>query len=424
MHPEKSTDQASLRELNLSAVLRFIYNEAPLSRSQLAGKTGLNKSTISSLVEDLLDRRLIHETGINSAGMGRPATLLEINPQAGAVLAVELGVDFVGAALVDFVGQILWRKLDDADPAASQDKTLGQTMALIQEMLGVCRKRDLRILGLSFSIPGTVDLEQGVLIFAPNLNWHNVPLRKIFSTSTGLKVFIENDANAAAIAEHLFGAARNLRDFLFVFAGVGLGGGLFLNGELYRGKGGYAGEIGHTPIIAEPFQRPCHCGNLGCWETYVNQASILERVENRLHASEGRGLLATLMAEQQMPLSIPLITQAASAGDRDALDSLTEAGSAMGTGFAVLINLFNPEKIILGGPISAAGQYLMPAIQESVKRHAMHEILVQTEINLSAFGPDASLIGAAAVVVDDVLSNPSHVEKEVMPLKELAAIAA
>ena len=423
MRSNNSADQATLRELNLSAVLRFIYNEAPLSRSQLAGRTGLNKSTVSSLVEDLLERRLVHETGINSAGMGRPATLIEINPRAGAVVAVELGVDFVSASLVDFAGRILWRKLDDADPAASEDKTIGQTMALVDETIEVCRARDLRILGLSFSIPGTVDLEEGVLIFAPNLNWHNVPFRKLFSGHTGLKVFIENDANAAAVAEHLFGVARHLRDFLFVFAGVGLGGGLFLNDKLYRGKGGYAGEIGHTPIIAEPFQRQCHCGNLGCWETYVNQFSILQRVETRMQASDGRGLVSKLMSEQHAPLSIAIITQAAAGGDDDALEALAEAGNALGTGFAVLVNMFNPEKIVLGGPTSAAGEFLMPAILESVQRHAMNEIVSQTEINLSAFGPDASLIGAAAVVVDDILTNPSHVEKEVMLDKELVPIA-
>ncbi len=414
----------TLREMNLSTVLRFIYNGAPLSRSQLAGKTGLNKSTISSLVEDLLDRRLIHETGINSAGKGRPATLLEVNPQAGAVVAVELGVDFVGAALVDFAGKILWRKLNNADPAASQDKTLGQTMALVEETIEVCQHRGLRILGLSFSIPGTVDLEQGVLIFAPNLQWHNVPFRKIFSGTTGLKVFIENDANAGAVAEHLFGVARDVHDFLFVFAGVGLGGGLFLNDKLYRGKGGYAGEIGHTPIIAEPFQLPCHCGKLGCWETYSNQFSILRRVETRLQADEGESMISTLMAEQHAPLSLSIIKQAAEAGDRDAIESLAEAGTAMGTGFAGLVNIFNPEKIVLGGPISIAGEYLMPSILESVNKHGMDEIVSQTEINLSAFGPDSSLIGAAAVVVDDILMNPSHVAKEVMPHKEFAPIAA
>jgi glucokinase len=176
--------------------------------------------------------------------------------------------------------------------------------------------------------------------------------------------------------------------------------------------------------MAEPFQMPCHCGNLGCWETYANQYSIIRRVENRLQNSQSRGgVLSTLMDEQHAPLSLAIIKQAAEAGDQDALDSLAEAGTAMGTGFAGLVNIFNPEKIILGGPVSLAGDYLMPSIRASVKKHAMHEIVQQTEINLSAFGPDASLIGAAAVVVDDILTNPTHVEKEVMPETTLDPIA-
>jgi glucokinase-like ROK family protein len=413
MDLKKTADHAFVRELNLSSVLRLIYNEAPLSRAKLAEITGLNKSTISSLVEDLLVRKLIQETGISSAGTGRPATLLKINLQVGGVLGVELGVDFVAAVITDLAGNILSRKHVNADPAASQEKTLGQTQALIDEMILESQKLGLPVLGLSFSIPGTVDLDEGVLIFAPNLYWHNVPIRHIFSASTGLKVFIENDANAAALAEHLFGMAKQLKDFIFVFAGVGLGGGLFLNGQLYRGKGGYAGEIGHTSIAAEPLQQPCHCGNRGCWETYVNQDSIMQRIQVRLGA-ERSSLIPSLMDEQNAPLSISIIKQAADAGDTVATESLAEVGKAMGIGFAGLVNIFNPEKIILGGPVSVAGEHLLPSIRQSVNKHAMQEIVFQTEINISAFGPDASLIGAAAVVVDDILTNPTRVEKEVM----------
>lgn len=410
---KNTADQTFVRELNLSSVLRLIYKEEPISRAGLASMTGLNKSTVSSLVEDLLDRKIIHETGINSVGTGRPAMQLEINAKVGAVIGVELGVDFVGVVVTNFLGKVLGRKQVSTDPAASQEKTFDQAQALIDEMILLCRHLGLRVLGLSFSIPGTVDLDAGILIFAPNLHWHNVPIREIFHTSTGLKVFIENDANAAALAEHLFGVAKNLKDFIFVFAGVGLGGGLFLNGQLYRGKGGYAGEIGHTSIIAEPFQQPCHCGNLGCWETYTNQDSIIRRVQTRLDL-KGSSLISSLMDKQNAPLSISIINQAADAGDTDAIISLAEAGTAMGNGFAGLVNIFNPEQIILGGPISIAGNHLLPSIRQSVKKHAMNEIVLGTEINLSAFGPDASLIGAAAAVVNDILTYPTHIDKEVM----------
>ncbi|MDP1715269.1 MAG: ROK family transcriptional regulator [Anaerolineales bacterium] len=407
---KNTADQAFVREHNLSSVLRLIHTQPPISRAQLAVITGLNKSTVSSLVDELLARKLVHETGNNTGGAGRPATLLEINPQAGLIVGVELGVDFVSVAVTDFLGNIIWRRREDADPTEDQEKMINQALRIVKEAMAAGEKKNIRFLGLGLATPGTVDLKEGVLIFAPNLHWRNVPFGKIFSEQTKLRVFVENDANAAAIAEHLFGTARQSQDFLFVFAGVGIGGGLFLNGKLYRGKNGYAGEIGHSPIMADPSQTVCHCGNRGCWETYANQYSIIQRVQARLEVKR-TSIIPKLIAEQNSPITIPLIKQAADAGDREALDSFTEAGHAMGQGFAGLINIFNPEKIILGGPLSIAGEYLLPAIKETVTRHSLPESDQQAEVLLSPFGPDASLIGAIAIVVDDVLSKPMNIER-------------
>jgi len=404
----KVAEQAFVREKNLSSVLRLIQTQSPISRAQLAVITGLNKSTISSLVDELLSKNFVHETGSNSGAAGRPATWLEINPKAGLIIGVELGVDFVSVAVSDLMGNIHWRRKEDTDPTEDQDKMIKQTLQIVKEAMTANTKKGGRFWGLGLSTPGTVDLKEGLLIFAPNLHWHNVPFRKIFHEQTKLDIFIENDANAAAIAEHLFGAAQHNRDFLFVFAGVGIGGGLFLNGKLYRGKNGFAGEIGHFPIMAEPSQILCHCGNYGCWETYANQYSIIQRTQTRLEMKNG-SIIPTLMAEQNIPISIPLIKQAADSGDQAAIDVFTEAGYAMGQGFAGLINIFNPEKIILGGPLSIAGDYLLPAIKETVANHSMPEFDQQTEVVLSTFGPDASLIGAIAIVADDVFAKPMSI---------------
>jgi glucokinase-like ROK family protein len=414
MSSKNKADHVYVREMNLSAVLRRVYDEAPISRAQLASKTGLNKSTISRLVEDLLDRRLIREVGMDSAGAGRPATLLEINARVGALVGVELGVDFVVAAVIDFLGSVLWRKQISTDPGQPQQQTLTQIDGLVQEAQLICRDRGLAVLGLSLAVPGTVDRKAGMLIFAPNLNWRNVPLRELFSEGD-VRVYVENDANAAAVGEHLFGGAQQSQNFVFVFAGVGLGGGLFLNGELYRGSGGYAGEIGHTPILAEPYGADCQCGMRGCWETYANQAAVLDRLsaEAAKGGRDGGPMIAPAEA-QSAPRTIAGITQAADAGDRQAAEALAAAGRALGIGMAGLINVLNPEKIIVGGPISMAGGHLLPFINESVRAHGLGEIVSQTEISLSAFGPDASVIGAAAVVIDDILQNPKLVEKEVM----------
>ncbi len=408
--PNNSTDQALIRELNLSLVLRHIHNEVSLSRAKIAHITGLNKSTVSSLVESLLAHNLIHETGTNSGSAGRPAILLEINPRAGGIIGAELGVDFVAVALTDFTGNILWRQRKITNPKDAPEKTLSHTLDLIRKATDFSKKQKLYLFGIGLSTPGTVDLDEGVLIFAPNLHWRNIPLRKFFSDQTGLKVFIENDANASAIAEHLFGVAKQSKNFIFVFAGVGIGGGLFLNGELYRGNNGYAGELGHSPIMAEPFQSPCHCGNRGCWETYANQYAIIQRVQARLEVKRN-SIIPRLMEEQNAPLSISIVKQAADAGDEEAIDSLSETGMAMGLGFANLINIFNPEKIILGGPLSIIGDYLLPSIKDTAIKHSLPEISPKVEILPSSFEADASLIGAISIVVDDILSNPTHAKR-------------
>ncbi len=408
MLPYSTGDQTLVREINLSTVLRYLHANAPMSRAQLANAIGLNKSTVSSLVEELIERSLIHEIGITNAGTGRPATFLDIDPGAGGIIGVELGVDFVSVILTDFCGKTLWQRLQDADPTEGQEATITQTLHLVDEAITVSREKTTRLLGVGVATPGTVNLDEGVLIFAPNLHWRNVPLRKIYSQHTGLPVLVDNDANAAAVGEHLFGVARQAQNFVFVFAGVGIGGGLFLNGELYRGKSGFAGEIGHSVFMAETFQPPCHCGNRGCWETYANQYSIVERVRARLEVRRS-SLIPQMMAESNSPLSFAIITKAADAGDKEARDVLAEAGAAMGMGVANLINILNPEMVVIGGPLSTAGKHILPAIVDCVAKRSLPEIGQQSQVMLSASGANASLIGAVSLVVKATLSRPSSV---------------
>jgi glucokinase-like ROK family protein len=404
-------DQTLLREINLSSVLRYLHRNTHMSRAQLATVTGLNKSTVSSLVDELLERQLVCETGLEASSTGRPATLLVMNPEAGCIIGVEFGVDFVTVILSNFTGQVLWRCKQDADPSEGQDATANRVFKLVDQAIIVSQAKEARLLGLGIATPGTVNVEDGLLIFAPNLHWHNAPLGRIFQTRyPDIPVFVDNDANAAAIGEHLFGVARSAQNFVVVFAGVGIGGGLFLNGDLYRGKSGYAGEIGHSLVMVESYQPPCHCGNRGCWETYANQYSIVERVRDRLHVQRS-SLIPALMGEQNTGLTISIIIQAAEYGDPEAIEALSEAGLAMGMGIANIINIFNPELVVIAGPLSAAGDFLLPSIKDSIQKHTLPEILAEAEIVSSAFGPDASVIGAIAMVVEAILSKPTRVDR-------------
>ena len=306
-----TVDQSYVREKNLSSVLHLLYGQNRLSRAQLANLTNLNKSTVSSLAENLIHRGLIYETGLNSVGTGRPATILEINPNAGGIIGLELGVDFISVLLTDFLGNILCRRIETIDPSISEERAIDMTLNLVDDAIHNCQTRKLRLLGIGVSTPGIVDLKEKVLVFAPNLHWRNVSLGKIISEHTGLPAFIDNDGNSAALGEHLFGKARSIRNFVFIFAGVGIGAGLFLNNELYRGQSGFAGEIGHTPILMNPtLQIPCHCGNRGCWETHASQFSIIHRAQASLEAKRDT-LIRDLMQQEGAPLSISLIKNAA-----------------------------------------------------------------------------------------------------------------
>jgi len=403
-----SSSNTLIRETNLAAVLRYLHKDAPLSRAQLSVLTGLNKSTISSLVDELIRLELIFEMGIDPSKNGRPATLLNLNPKAGWVIGIDMGVGFISIVLTNFVGEVVWRRSVEQPSFTNQEICLSTALQLTDEACDYARAQEARLLGIGVSLPGMVDAENGVLVFSPNLQWRDVPIRQLFSRRTGLPVFADNDANAAALGEHIFGVARRVQNFIFIIAAVGVGGGLFLNGDLYRGPGGLAGEIGHTSIYADQ-ARPCRCGNWGCWENYANQTALIDRVRARLEVGRS-SIISKILEEQNNQLTLDVITQAAEAGDTEALEAIRENGAALGLGIANLINIFNPEMVVIGGALSQAGRFLLPSVQEVVDKRAVRVMRKQTEIRLSAFGPDASMMGAAALVVLDVLSKPARSE--------------
>ncbi|MGD9093795.1 MAG: ROK family transcriptional regulator [Anaerolineales bacterium] len=413
MQQYRTGDHALVREMNLSSVLGYLHRESPLSRAQLASLTNLNKSTISSLVEELIARGLIHEIGLESSGTGRPATLLQFNPQAGYIIGIEFGVGFITGILTNFTGEIIWRDSQETDSTAQTNQIIDQALKLVDYAIDKECPQDNRLLGVGISLPGLVDVENGVLTYSPNLQWQDVAFRQIFMTHTGLAIFIDNDANASAIGEHLFGAAKKSQDFIFIVAGVGIGGGLFLNGDVYRGSGGYAGEIGHTRIISEQ-NRPCRCGHQGCWENTGNQYSLIERVRARLEVGR-QSLIHQLMSEQNSPVDLYIIKQAADSDDEEVREALNETGYVIGLGVANLINIFNPELVVIGGSMSIAGKYLLPAIEKAISDNAMEEPRRQTKVVLSKFGPDAISMGAIALVVKHVLANPTCVDRITTP---------
>ena len=398
-----TADQGLLRKLNTAISLDVLRRCAPLSRAELAARTGLNRSTVSIIVNSLIEEGLIQETDLQNSKVGRPGMLLELNPKGGFAIGVELGVDCISVILTDFIAQIQWREQACSDPNEDQISIIERATNLTQHALDFGLSQGLRPLGIGMGVPGLVDLRQGKLIFAPNLHWKNVPLRLIWSQRFNLPVFVENEANAAALGEYYFGAAQGVDDFIYLSTGIGLGAGIVLGGKLFRGSHGYASEVGHMTV--DPHGELCGCGKHGCWETQVGPRAVIRRVRKTLETGVASALCSLVHGDLES-ISFEGVVQAASQGDSVALSALQEVGEQLGIGVANLVNVFNPELIVLGGALNHASTILLPIVTRLINENALAPARENVRLAASAHGTDACLMGAVALVLDDILREP------------------
>ncbi len=398
-----TADQNLVRKINLALVINTLRHQAPLSRAGLADHTGLNRSTISSIINELLNNRLVQETTLQSDRVGRPGMLLELNPAGGFAVGIELGVDFISLVVTDFVANVLWRQRILSDPSDGQDTILERAYAMTERALAEGLARGLRPLGIGLGVPGLVDLQHGELKFAPNLGWENTPLRQLWSQRFGLPVFVENDAKAAAMGEYYFGVARRQGNFIFLHAGVGLGAGIMIDGKLFRGSRGYAAEVGH--MIIDPGGELCGCGKRGCWETLVGPRAVIRRFRQTLLLGASSAVMPAVDYDPQN-ITFKDVANAALQGDPAALAAMREVAGNLGTGIANLVNIFNPQLVVLGGELNYASEILLPVIEQVVTANAMSLPCESLKIVASAHGTDACVIGAAALVLDDILREP------------------
>lgn len=399
-----TADQGLVRKLNTVILLDALRRFAPLSRAELAGRTGLNRSTVSAIVNGLIEEGFVQETDLQSSKVGRPGMLLVLNPKGGFAIGVEIGVDFISVLLADFTAQVLWRDRRRTQPDDDQVHLLDTAAGMTQQAVDFGLEQGLRPLGIGIGLPGLVDQQQGKLVFAPNLQWNNVPLRLMWSQRFNLPVYVENEANAAALGEFYFGAARGFNNFIYISSGIGLGGGIVLDGKLFRGSSGYASEIGHMTI--DPNGEPCGCGKRGCLETQVGPRAVLRLVQRSLDSGQPSCLNATGNGEVE-PLTFENVIAAAEAGDGVALAALQSVGEQLGIGVANLVNVFNPELIVLGGALNLTGKFLLPVMAASIERNALGPLKDLVRVTGSAYGADACVMGAVALVLDDILREPS-----------------
>jgi glucokinase-like ROK family protein len=400
----KTGDQMLVRRLNIAIILDSLRLHAPLSRADISSRTGLNRSTVSSIVNELVKDGLVRETEFQKDKVGRPGLSLELSPHGACAIGVQMGVDFISVMLADFVAKPIWSKRVAIESSVEQSRFIRSMGDLIQEALKQARRKKSKPLGIGVGVPGLVDLQHGKIALAPNLQWHDVPLREILVKRFDVPVFVENDANASALGEYYFGIARQVNDFIFLTADVGLGAGIVLGGKLFRGNGGYAGEVGHMSF--DPNGELCGCGRRGCWESLVSPRSVIRKIKSTLCEKGTSTLIRDLVQNQIDKINFDTVLQAADANDRFALETLHEVGHWLGIGIANLVNAFNPELVVLGGALARASTILTPIIESTVEQNALRQPQQSLKIGISAYGSEACVVGAAAIVLDEILRYP------------------
>jgi glucokinase-like ROK family protein len=248
-----------------------------------------------------------------------------------------------------------------------------------------------------------------MLLFAPNLNWHDVPLRQIVQDEFDAPVLIDNEASNAALGEFYFGAAKGYEEVLYISAGVGLGGGIVHEGQLFRGVTGFGAEFGHMTM--DPNGELCNCGNRGCWETQVSQSALF-RFLKKAFASGGVSILLKSTNHNLKQITVPMVVQAANKGDKIAIEAFNEIGKHLGIGLASLVNALNPDLIVFGGIMSLASEYLLPVVNEKLEQSALKWNRIATDVVTAQQGLDACVMGGVAKVYQAILAEPAYLEKQ------------
>jgi glucokinase-like ROK family protein len=297
---------------------------------------------------------------------------------------------------------VLWKRQVPFTESDNQRQVIQHAITLLRRAIQHGEQTGTRLLGVGIAIPGLVDTTSGTLIYAPNLEWRNVPLRQIFAAKFDLPIFVDNDANAAALAEHYMGTAQQADNYVSVVANAGIGAGIVLGGQVFHGITGYAGEVGHVTL--DPDGPLCHCGNRGCWERLASQSALIERVQKAIQAGEPSSIKVASAGSHG--LCLQAILEAARQEDAVAQNALEETGKYLGIGIANLINIFNPDLVVLCGVLSLAEEFLTPVIQRTTVQRAMPDPRAAAQFVVSRFKSDACVMGGVAMVMHDILSRP------------------
>jgi len=383
----------TVRRANLSAIVRELHVRGPLSRSELVARTGLTRSAIRALIGELAAGDLVvEEPAVRSGTPGRPSPVVRLLAEDVVVLALEIAVDSLAVAIVGAGGVVHERRRVDRSRGHSTVEAVVADLAELARTVRGRRPPDEVPVRIGIAVAAIVSRTGGLVRFAPNLGWVDVPLGERLGEALGLGVPIDvaNESDLGALAEFRRGAARGADDVLYTHAEVGVGGGIIVDGRPLDGVGGYGGEIGHMPI--NPAGRACRCGSTGCWETEVGEGALLARAGYPLDG--GRAALDAVIAD-------------AAAGRPAAIAAIEETGFWLGLGLAGLVNVLNPRRVVLGGLFARIHPFVGDIVERGLDRFALVAPRQLVSVVPSTLGVDAPLVGAAELAFEPLLADPA-----------------
>lgn len=388
--PNKATP-THLKKHNEGLILSAIYTHKSISRVQLARLTHLSRPAVTELTHGLLENTLIEEIGPDRtlSKVGKRPTLLAFNPDAYHMVAVDLGGDGMSGALLDLRGRIIHQKsISSSSGAKSLD-------ALYELIAGLVKQSTCPLLGIAVGTPGIVDTQTGIVHFAANLNWNEVPLVSLLSERFRLPVHIGNDTSLAALGERHFGLGQGIDDLFVITLGTGVGSGIIIDGHIAWGSAHGAGEIGHIPIAGS--NDLCACGRRGCLETVVSGWAIARRAQQI--AREHPESLLNQAADGDR-ITVLAVRRAAEQGDAQAMALIEQVSFTLGLALTTVIHLLNPRRIILGGNLIHMGDLFIDHVRRTVQERALSQLADQTDIVLSNLGDKTVLLGAGALLLE------------------------
>ncbi|MFF5444156.1 ROK family transcriptional regulator [Streptomyces sp. NPDC012888] len=380
---ETPGSQSSLHRANLERVVRAVRLAGSLTQAEIARTTGLSAATVSNIVRELKDGGTVEVTP-TSAG-GRRARSVSLSGDAGIVIGVDFGHTHLRVAVGNLAHRVLAEEAEPLDVDASWTDGFDRAEVLVGrlvEEIGVGRDK---IIGVGLGVPGPIDVESGTLGSTAILpGWAGINPRDELSRRLGVPVYVDNDANLGALGELVWGSGRGVKDLAYIKVASGVGAGLVINGQIYRGPGGTAGEIGH--ITLDESGPVCRCGNRGCLETFA----------------AARYVLPLLQGSHGPELTMERVVELARDGDPGCRRVITDVGRHVGSGVASLCNLLNPSRVVLGGSLAEAGELVLAPIRESVGRYAIPSAARQLSVLTGSLGGRAEVLGALALVLSEM----------------------